>query len=132
MRNIVVVQADDRQFGLVVDGIVDTEEIVVKPLGKELKAINVFAGATIMGDGRVALILDVPRIAQRANVLSASRGADRRDEATPPRPRASPRRASRCSSSASEASRGWRCRSPWSRVSRRSIRAASSAPAGAT
>jgi len=71
--NIVVLQADDRQFGLVVDGILDTEEIVVKPLGKELKGISAFAGATIMGDGRVALILDVLGIAQRANVVSASR-----------------------------------------------------------
>ena len=70
--NIVVLQADDRQFGLVVDGISDTEEIVVKPLGKELKGITTFAGATIMGDGRVALILDVLGVAQRADVLSAS------------------------------------------------------------
>jgi two-component system chemotaxis sensor kinase CheA len=71
--NIVVLQADDRQFGLVVDGISDTEEIVVKPLGKELKGISSFAGATIMGDGRVALILDVLGIAQRANVISPTR-----------------------------------------------------------
>lgn len=71
--NIVVLQADDRQFGLVVDGILDTEEIVVKPLGKELKGITSFAGATIMGDGRVALILDVLGIAQRANVVSGAR-----------------------------------------------------------
>ena len=70
---IVVLQADDRQFGLVVGGISDTEEIVVKPLGKELKGISAFAGATIMGDGKVALILDVLGIAQRANVVSASR-----------------------------------------------------------
>ena len=72
--NIVVLQADDRQFGLVVDGISDTEEIVVKPLGKELKGISTFAGATIMGDGRVALILDVLGVAQRAAVVSESRG----------------------------------------------------------
>jgi two-component system chemotaxis sensor kinase CheA len=71
--NIVVLQADDRQFGLVVDGVSDTEEIVVKPLGKELKGLSVFAGATIMGDGRVALILDVLGIAQRANVISEVR-----------------------------------------------------------
>ncbi len=68
--NIVVLQADDRQFGLVVEGINDTEEIVVKPLGKQLKNIPVFAGATIMGDGRVALILDVMGIAQRAGVVA--------------------------------------------------------------
>jgi two-component system, chemotaxis family, sensor kinase CheA len=71
--NIVVLQADDRQFGLIVDAIHDTEEIVVKPLQKQLKAINVFAGATIMGDGKVALILDVLGLAQRANVVSMVR-----------------------------------------------------------
>ncbi len=71
--NIVVLQADDRQFGLVVQGINDTEEIVVKPLGKQLKGIPLFAGATIMGDGRVALILDVMGIAQRAGVISMVR-----------------------------------------------------------
>lgn len=71
--NVVVLQADDRPFGLVVDAIHDTEEIVVKPLQKQLKGVNVFAGATIMGDGRVALILDVLGIAQRANVASGSR-----------------------------------------------------------
>ena len=71
--NIIVLQADDRQFGLVVDSISDTEEIVVKPLGKELKGISAFAGATIMGDGRIALILDVLGIAQASNVISAAR-----------------------------------------------------------
>jgi len=71
--NIVVLQADDRQFGLVVEGINDTEEIVVKPLGKLLKGVPVFAGATIMGDGKVALILDVLGIAQRASVVSEHR-----------------------------------------------------------
>jgi two-component system chemotaxis sensor kinase CheA len=83
--NIVVLQADDRQFGLVVEGINDTEEIVVKPLGKLLKNIPVFAGATIMGDGKVALILDVLGIAQRAGVVSEVRDrtlADRGARAT--------------------------------------------------
>lgn len=67
--NIVILQADGRQFGLVVHRICDTEEIVVKPLTKLLKSIPVFAGATIMGDGRVALILDVLGVAQRSRVL---------------------------------------------------------------
>ena len=71
--NIVVLRADDRQFGLVVDEINDTEEIVVKPLGKQLKSINTYAGATIMGDGKVALILDVLGLAQRANVVNELR-----------------------------------------------------------
>jgi two-component system chemotaxis sensor kinase CheA len=73
LTNIVVLQAGDRQFGLVVDQVNDTEEIVVKPLGKHLKGIRVFAGATILGDGRVALILDVFGLAQRANVVAESR-----------------------------------------------------------
>ena len=68
--NIVVLQADDRSFGLVVERINDTEEIVVKPLGKQLKSIQVFSGATIMGDGKVALILDVLGIAKLAKVVS--------------------------------------------------------------
>jgi two-component system chemotaxis sensor kinase CheA len=68
--NIVVLQAGDRQFGLVVDEIADTEEIVVKPLNKQLKGINSYSGATIMGDGRVALILDVLGLAQKARVLA--------------------------------------------------------------
>ena len=68
--NIAVLQADDRQFGLVVDEINDSEEIVVKPLRRQLKAVKAFAGSTIMGDGRVALILDVLGLAQRASVIS--------------------------------------------------------------
>jgi two-component system chemotaxis sensor kinase CheA len=67
--NIVVLQAGDRQFGLVVDEINDTEEIVVKPLSKQLKSVSCFAGATIMGDGRVALILDVLGLAQMTHVV---------------------------------------------------------------
>jgi two-component system chemotaxis sensor kinase CheA len=67
--NIVVLQADGRPFGLVVDEINDTEEIVVKPLSKQLKAVKTFAGASIMGDGKVALILDVMGVAQRAGVV---------------------------------------------------------------
>jgi two-component system chemotaxis sensor kinase CheA len=69
--NIVVLQAEDRQFGLVVDGINDTQEIVVKPLGKQLKGLTLYAGATIMGDGRVALILDVLGIGQGSGVFAA-------------------------------------------------------------
>ncbi len=68
--SIVVLQAEDRQFGLVVDGINDTQEIVVKPLGKQLKGLTVYAGATIMGDGRVALILDVLGIGKCSGVIA--------------------------------------------------------------
>jgi two-component system chemotaxis sensor kinase CheA len=71
--NIVVLQADGRQFGLVVDAINDSKDIVVKPLGKHLKGVQAFAGATILGDGTVALILDVIGISQCANVIAESR-----------------------------------------------------------
>ncbi|HEX6592158.1 MAG TPA: chemotaxis protein CheW [Moraxellaceae bacterium] len=70
--HILVLQADSREFGLLVDTVRDTEEIVVKPLGRHFKHVNCFAGATIMGDGRVALILDAVAIAQRAHVLLES------------------------------------------------------------
>ena len=88
--NIVVVQATDKPFGLVVDAINDTQEIVVKPLGKQLKSLACFAGATIMGDGKVALILDVHGIAQQTHMTEAQEKAiladenSRRESSEPP------------------------------------------------
>jgi two-component system chemotaxis sensor kinase CheA len=67
--NIVVLQAGSCQFGLVVDSINDTEEIVVKPLGKQLEKVTTYAGATIMGDGKVVLILDAIGLARKAHVV---------------------------------------------------------------
>jgi two-component system chemotaxis sensor kinase CheA len=67
-QTVVILQARDRQFGLVVDQVHDTEEVVVKPLGKHLKDVPIYAGVTILGDGGVALILDVLGLAQRASV----------------------------------------------------------------
>ncbi len=71
--NIVVLKAEDRQLGLVVDRILDSEEIVVKPLGKQLKNVPVYSGTTIMGDGRVALILDVLGLAHAAKILTKNK-----------------------------------------------------------
>ncbi|MCC9600499.1 chemotaxis protein CheW [Stieleria sp. JC731] len=79
--NIVVLQAEDRQFGLVVDAITDTQEIVVKPLGAHLKNISAYAGATIMGDGTVSLILDVLGIAHKSCVLTEHRDRSLREHA---------------------------------------------------
>jgi two-component system chemotaxis sensor kinase CheA len=81
--NIIVLQADGRPFGLVVDEINDTEEIVVKPLGKELKDGRTFSGATILGDGKVALILDAAGIAQLANLTGKSLGTAERAPSEP-------------------------------------------------
>lgn len=66
--NIVVVSTGAMKYGLVVDNLHDSEEIVVKPLGRDLKKCKGYAGATIMGDGRVALILDVSNLAQMAGL----------------------------------------------------------------
>ena len=71
--NIVVLQANDRRFGLVVDKINDAAEIVVKPLSRQLKGLSEYAGATIMGDGAVALILDVMGLAMAAGLTAESR-----------------------------------------------------------
>lgn len=65
---VVVLQADNQQYGLVVDDILDTEEIVVKPLGNQLRHLPLYAGATIMGDGAVALILDATAIARQVGM----------------------------------------------------------------
>lgn len=65
---VVVLQSDDVRFGLCVSEVHDTQEIVVKPIGRQLKNLPMYAGATIMGDGRVALILDVPGITQALDI----------------------------------------------------------------
>jgi two-component system chemotaxis sensor kinase CheA len=66
--NIAVVSAGSSKYGLIVDELHDSVEIVVKPLGTHLKNCKEYAGATILGDGRVALILDVGNLATRAEL----------------------------------------------------------------
>ena len=70
--NIVVLKAGDHQFGLVVDEVNDTQEIVVKPLHQILRHVDAFAGATILGDGSVALILNVMGLVKKAHLISAN------------------------------------------------------------
>ena len=75
---IAVLNADGRQFGLVVDGLADPEEIVVKPLSAVLKDIGLYSGATVLGNADLALILDPGSIALRAGVtMSADEEAAR-------------------------------------------------------
>ena len=69
--NIVVLNADNRYFGLVVDEIHDTADIVVKPLSRFLKNLAVYSGATVLGDGSVSLILDVIGLAKFAQLTGA-------------------------------------------------------------
>jgi two-component system, chemotaxis family, sensor kinase CheA len=71
--NIVLVDTGAFEYGLVVEELHDTVEIVVKPLGRHLKRLSDYAGATILGDGRVALILDVAGFAARAGLTPAEK-----------------------------------------------------------
>ncbi|MEJ2641449.1 MAG: chemotaxis protein CheW, partial [Desulfosarcinaceae bacterium] len=77
--NIVVVSNGTMKYGLVVDELHDSEEIVVKPLGRDLKKCRGYAGATIMGDGRVALILDVGNLAHMAGLASVENSIKTRE-----------------------------------------------------
>lgn len=61
--HVIVVESGQQRFGIVVDALHDSEEIVVKPLGRHIKNVPCLSGATILGDGHVALILDVAGIA---------------------------------------------------------------------
>jgi len=70
--NILVVSVGKFHYGLIVDRLLDSEEIVVKPLGSHLRKCLVYAGATIQGDGKVALILDVVGISKVMNLSSVS------------------------------------------------------------
>lgn len=65
---IVVIDVDGCRFGVVVDAVHDTEEIVVKPLGRQLGNLATYAGATILGDGQIALILDPVVLAREAHI----------------------------------------------------------------
>jgi two-component system chemotaxis sensor kinase CheA len=69
---IAVLDADGRQFGLVVDGLADPEEIVVKPLSAVLKDIGLYSGATVLGNADLALILDPGAIAVKAGVIMSA------------------------------------------------------------
>ena len=105
---VVVLQAEDRRFGLVVESVDDPSEVVVKPLGGVLTGHEVFAGATILGDGRVGLILDVVGLARRAGVVDVD--ARRAPERTRRRPSPVVRR---CCCACTRPG-GSRCRCGWS------------------
>jgi two-component system chemotaxis sensor kinase CheA len=65
---LAVLEADGCRFGLVVDDLMPPEEIVVKPLSTVLREIGLFSGATVLGNGTLALILDIAATAARAGV----------------------------------------------------------------
>jgi two-component system chemotaxis sensor kinase CheA len=74
---VMVIQVGERRYGLVVNDVLDTEEIVVKPLASILRDVDVFSGATILGDGSVVLILDPNAMSERAgNMLEEKQAED--------------------------------------------------------
>jgi two-component system, chemotaxis family, sensor kinase CheA len=69
---IVVTQVGSQTFGIVVDGVFHTEEIVVKPMSSKLRHISMFSGNTILGDGSVIMIIDPNGIAQSVGTVATS------------------------------------------------------------
>lgn len=74
IEKIVIVRQDDQRVGLAVDRVIGTHQTVIQSLGRFFRSIDVVSGATIMGDGRVALILDVAAIVRYADREQVSRG----------------------------------------------------------
>lgn len=77
---IVVARVGGFAFGVIVDRVFDTEEIVVKPVATVLRHLKLYSGATIMGDGAVILILDLKGISAETGAVQAS-GGPHEDEA---------------------------------------------------
>jgi two-component system chemotaxis sensor kinase CheA len=78
---IVVVQVGNQTFGIIVDGVFHTEEIVVKPLATRLRHINMFSGNTILGDGSVIMIIDPNGAVQTIGAVLKATDVARRDAA---------------------------------------------------
>jgi two-component system, chemotaxis family, sensor kinase CheA len=78
--NLVVVRTEGRQIALQVDSVRSTEEIVIKPLDKRFKSIALYAGAAVLGDGRVALILDIAALARRAGMVATQQARSEQAE----------------------------------------------------
>jgi two-component system chemotaxis sensor kinase CheA len=70
--HLVVVHTGAHTYGVRVDAVADTQEVVVRPLDAAHRALTVFAGATVLGDGGVALILDPAGLARRARIGAAA------------------------------------------------------------
>ncbi len=81
---IVVTQIGAYQFGIIVDKVFDTEEIVVKPVAKVLKNLEVFSGNTILGDGSVIMILDPNGVAKASGETDIADATPKEMEKTGP------------------------------------------------
>ncbi len=74
---VLVLEAGGQPYGVLVDGVLDSEEIVVEPIASVLKDLTVFAGATILGDGQVAMVLDLKGLDRRLEARQGSQAAAR-------------------------------------------------------
>lgn len=72
-QKVVIVSAGERRVGLVLDQVLGEHQTVIKSLSKLHMDVESFSGATILGDGAVALILDIPRLVARGQALDQSR-----------------------------------------------------------
>ena len=77
---VVVLQSGEQPFGLVVDQVTKAEEIVVKPVSESVQALGCYAGATVLGDGSAALILDVSSLAANANMTGGTASMPETDQ----------------------------------------------------
>jgi len=77
--NFAVLRAGNLRFGLIIDRIHGSEEIVVKPMHRAVKSISLYSGATVLGDGKVAMILDAMGLARHYNVRDVNGGKDTDD-----------------------------------------------------
>ena len=66
IEQIVTANVDGQRVGLVVDQVVGEHQTVIKPLGRIYRDVEEASGATILGDGRVALIIDIPKLIQKS------------------------------------------------------------------
>jgi two-component system chemotaxis sensor kinase CheA len=74
--NFAVLRSGSLRFGLIIDRIHGSEEIVVKPMHRAVKSIPLYSGATVLGDGKVAMILDATGLARHYNVRDVGGGKD--------------------------------------------------------
>ena len=74
-RTLVIVESDGREIGLVVDKLIGEEDVVIKSLAENYRNVAGVAGASILGDGRVSLILDVGALVEQSSLVTEPVGS---------------------------------------------------------
>ncbi len=76
ITRILIIKIARRTFGIIVDAIHGQEELLVKPMPNHLKEVKVYSGVTILGDGSIAMVLDVDGIASMGNLVFSEEGVE--------------------------------------------------------